>query len=62
MEDIWTLLADHADNILYQFCIDVCRESISWICNSCERLKDVTYCHTMATQMPIEEKIDSVID
>jgi hypothetical protein len=25
-------------------------ESISWICNSCERLKDVTHCHTMVAQ------------
>ncbi len=29
---------------------NVCRESISWICNSCERLKDVTHCHTTVAQ------------
>ena len=28
----------------------VCMESISWICNSCERLKDVTHRHTMVAQ------------
>jgi hypothetical protein len=29
---------------------NVCRESISWIYNSCERLKDVTHCHTMVAE------------
>lgn len=29
---------------------NVCMESISWICNSCERLKDVTHHHTMVAQ------------
>jgi len=29
---------------------NVCRESISWVCKSCQRLKDVTHMHTMVAK------------